>query len=907
MTSNRKCLSRAVVGTALCALASFAGGGAATSYTVSTVAGSSLVGDGGTALAAQLSDAEGLAMDRQGSVYIADANNHRVRRVTTTGIIQTLAGTGFPGFSGDGGPASQAQLNSPYGMGVDAAGNVYIADLGNNRVRKVSPDGTINTIAGTGQAGSTGDGGSALAAQLNGPRNAAVDGQGNVYISEFYGHRVRVITPDGLIQTLTGTGLSGFSGDNSSAIAAQLSYPAGIAVDFAGVVYVADSGNLKIRRVFGGVITTVPLPTFTLTVPTGVTTDGAGGIYIADSGGKRILRRTASGAIFIAAGAGSLGAMALDSARDVAADAFGDLFIADGHRVRLVSSSGYGTTFAGDGTFGFRGDGSPATSAVLNSPGGVAVDPVGNLYVADTQNHRVRRVAANGVISTIAGTGIASSAVDGLPATSTAIDAPQGLFIDATGALWLNEYFGERARRLTPGGTTLTVAGNGTAGFNGDSRPAVSAQLQAPGQAAVDGAGNLYIADSGNNRIRKVAPSGVISTIAGSGSPGFSGDGGQATSAQLNLPRGVAADAAGNLYIADTANNRVRRVEPGGRITSVAGGETSPLSLPLAVMVGADQNIYIADTGNQRIAMLTPAGDFSTIAGTGAAGFAGDGGDSLAAQFNNPSALAMDTVGAIYVADLANNRIRKLTPVTGGNAIAPASLLAAPGVLNAASLQAGPVAPGEIVSIFANGLGPAAAITGVYDANGILGNLISETQVLFDGSPAPIVLAQQGQINAQVPYEVASLAATHMQVYHAGSLTADITLPVAAAAPGLFTVSGSTGQALALNPDGSPNSQTNPAGSGSIVTLFATGEGQTNPAGIDGKSSADPYPQPVGQLVVRVGGRPSPILFAAEAPGQAGVLQLNVQIPGIVASGAVPVALTVGSATTQDGVTVFVK
>jgi uncharacterized protein (TIGR03437 family) len=185
--------------------------------------------------------------------------------------------------------------------------------------------------------------------------------------------------------------------------------------------------------------------------------------------------------------------------------------------------------------------------------------------------------------------------------------------------------------------------------------------------------------------------------------------------------------------------------------------------------------------------------------------------------------------------------------------------------------------------------------------------LISETQVLFDGRAAPLLLAEQGQINAQVPYEVATLSSTHVQVYYAGSVVVDITVPVAAAAPGLFALSGATGQALAFNQDGSANGQTSPAGSGSTVTLFSTGEGQTNPAGIDGKSSANPYPQPVGQLAVLVGGRPAPILFAAEAPGQAGVLQLNIQIPGIVASGAVPVAFTMGGATSQFGVTLFIK
>ena len=892
---------------ALCGCARLAAGAA---YTVSTVAGGSVAGDGGSALAAQISDAQGLALDRQGNVYIADANNHRVRRVSAAGIIQTIAGTGFAGFSGDGGPAFQAQLSSPYGVAADAAGNVYIADLGNNRVRKILPDGTIHTIAGTGAAGSSGDGGPALAAQLNGPRNVAVDTLGDLYISEFYGHRVRAITTDGSIQTFAGTGTAGSLGDSGPAAGAQLAYPAGLSVDFTGAVYIADSGNQRVRRVFNTVIATVPLPTFPLILPTGVAADGAGGVYIADSGAKRVLRRTVTGAIFIAAGAGSPAANPLDSARDAAADAFGDLFIADGRRVRLVSNTGFATTFAGDGTFGYSGDGGPAVAAALNGPSGVTVDGLGNLYIADTQNHRVRKVSAGGVISTIAGNGSPGGSPDGLPPDNTSLDAPEGLAMDASGALWIDEYFGARVRKLTASGAIVTVAGSGAAGYNGDSRPATAAQLQAPDQAAVDAAGNLYVADSGNNRIRKITPAGLISTVAGAGTPGFSGDGGQATAAQLNLPRGVAVDSAGNLYIADTSNNRIRKVTPGGRISTVAGGANAALSLPRGVLAGADQNLYIADTGNQRIAMLTPAGDLTTIAGTGGAGFSGDGGDALAAQFDNPVAIAMDALGALYIADFDNNRVRKLTPAAGGS-LAPAALLGTAGLVNAASLQPGPMAPGEIVSLYADALGADLpgpdAINGVYDANGILGNLISETQVLFDGRPAPLLSLRPGQANVQVPYETAGQPTTHVQVYHGGALLADLTAAVAPAAPGLFTVAGGSGAALVSNPDGSANSQSNPAGPGSVVTLFATGEGQTNPAGVDGLASANPYPQPVGQLVLRVGGRPAPILFAAEAPGQAGVLQLNVQIPAIVASGAVPLLFSVGAASSQDGVTVWVK
>ena len=867
-----------------------------TTYTIQTVAGSSLVGDGLSALSGQLSDAQGLAIDRQGNVYIADPNNHRVRRVNGAGVIQTVAGTGFPGFSGDGGPAAQARLNAPYGVAADPAGNVYIADLGNNRVRKVSPDGVITTVVGTGQAGSAGDGGTALTAQLNAPRNVAVDGFGGLYIAEFSGHRIRLVTPDGLIQTFAGTGSSGSAGEGVAATSAQLSFPAGIAVDFTGTLYIADSSNQRIRRVFAGLMTTVALPA--LNTPTGVTGDGSGGIYVADSGNLRILRRTATGAVFPIAGK-------FDSARDVAVDPMGNLFIADGHRVRLLSPLGLATTFAGDGTFGYAGDGGSAMSAVLNGPAGVAVGEDGTIYIADERNHRVRKVSSSGAISTVAGTGIPAISVDGLPAVSTSLDAPEGLLLDSTGVLWIGEYLGNRVRKLTPGGIMQPVAGNGTAGFNGDSRLATSAQLQAPGQAALDTTGNLYIADSGNHRIRKVTPQGMITTYAGTGSSGFDGDGGQAISAHLSLPRGVAVDAAGNVFIADTGNNCVRKVAPGGLITTAAGGGAAPLSAPRSVMVGTDQNLYIADTGNQRILRLTPAGVLSTIAGTGAAGFGGDGGDAMSAQFTTPAALAMDTAGNLYVADFDNNRIRKLSPSTPVIA-APVTLLPTASLVNAASLRDGPVAPGETLSILADGIGPATGVSGVFEGSGMLDTLLSETQVLFDGRAAPLIYVQQSKINVQVPYEVAGLVNTHVQVFHSGALMVDVTLPVTSAAPGIFTVAGGMGPALAFQQD-VPNSQSNPADPGSVITIFATGEGQTDPAGIDGVASTAPFPQPIGQVDLRVGGRPAEILFAAEAPGVAGVLQIDARIPAIVGSGAVGLSLAIGSALSQDGVTVFVK
>ncbi|MEV4441162.1 RICIN domain-containing protein [Streptomyces sp. NPDC049577] len=329
------------------------------------------------------------------------------------------------------------------------------------------------------------------------------------------------------------------------------------------------------------------------------------------------------------------------------------------------------STVAGTGTAGPKGDNEPAVSAQLSSPSGVAVDSVGNLYIADYGGHRVRKVTTDGKISTVAGTGTAGPGGDGGFAVSAQLNYPRGVAVDSVGNLYIADSANNRVRKVTVDGKIRTVAGAGSANFGGDGGLATAALLNFPVGVVVDGTGNLYIADSSNHRVRKITTDGKISTVAGTGSANFGGDGGLATAAWLNRPHGVAMDGTGNLYIADHANNRVRKITTDGKISTVAGtgtpgssGDDGPatsaqLNFPAGVVVDSTGALYISEYSGHRVRRVAD-GKISTVAGTGAANVGGDNGPATSAQLNNPFGLAVDCVDALYIADHTNNRVRKV-------------------------------------------------------------------------------------------------------------------------------------------------------------------------------------------------------------------------------------------------------
>jgi uncharacterized protein (TIGR03437 family) len=876
-----------------------AGGAAAApaTYRIETVAGSANMGDGGPATAAQISTIQGIAIDRWGNLYLSDSDNNRVRKISTSGVIATLAGTGVAGFSGDGGPAIAAQLNHPYGLAADLAGYVYVADYGNDRVRRIGPDGVITTVAG----GGTGDIGAATATQLVTPRNVVVDAAGNLYFSEFERHRVRKVTPAGIISTVAGTGEAGYSGDGGSAVNAQLCFPAGLAVDRFGALYIADSQNNRVRGVAGGIISTylddssAPLGT-----PVAVAVDMAGTLYVAVAPGVQSYRPPGA----------RTSVASLENPRDVAVDLNGVLYIAADVRILKVVS-GQTQTVAGDSYLHAIGDGGLATNAILLRPSAIALNSAGSLYIADTGTERVRQVLPTGVIQTLAGTGVAGPAADNVAASAATLNSPMGVAVDTAGDILIADQWNQRIRQVTADGLIHNLVGMATAavGLGAVGLPPTQTTLSEPYGVCTGRGGKLFVVDWGNNRVLQAAPQPLVIAAAGNGTPGDTGDGGPANLAQLSRPSACALDSAGDLFIADTLNHSIRKVDPSGTITTVAGtgaagfsGDEGPATAagiyaPLGVAVDDNGDIFIADTGNNRIRQVTPDGLIHTIAGQNAAAFGGDGGPALSAQITAPGGLLLDGAGDLYFADTGNNRVRRLVP----QAAPPAGLVALPplSAVSAASLLPGPVAPGEIIVIFGAGLGPESGVAGALDSTGMLANLLSGVEVRFDGVPAPVFYAQFGQINVQVPYTVAGNTTTHVQALYQGISAGSLDLAVVSAAPALFPV--------VANQDGSPNSATDPTALGSILTFYATGEGLTNGPNLSGQAAVAPYPSPVLPVTLTVAGFPAQILYAGSAPGAVGLLQVNARVPaGFIPTGPVAAELAVGSAVAPD-LTVWLK
>jgi sugar lactone lactonase YvrE len=580
---------------------------------IQTVAGSTTLGpgysgDGKLATSAQLDQPEGVFVDTSGNIFIADTFNSVIREVTiATGFIQTVVGTQYPwdfvcNYSGDNGPPLSAQLCLPSNVFVDPTEDIFVADTGNSAIREVAvATGEIQTVAGTPPTpGFSGNGGLATSAALNSPNDMVVDSTGNIFIADSENFVVRKVTA-GDIQAFAGNNTLAYSGDGYVPTDAELNDPGSVFVDASGNVYIVDTSNSAIRVYNPGASSVTIAGTV---VPPGDIETVAGN-------GTACTATTLAGC-----GDGGLATSAeLNFPGGVFVDAQGDLFIADtaNSAIReVVAATGIIQTVAGNGTacsaatLAGCGDGGPATSAELSNPYGVFVDVAGNIFIADTDDNAIREVAvSSGIITTVAGNGTdctpsTSTCGDGGAATSAQLSFPSGVFVDLSEDIFIADTSDNRIREVTnSNGIINTVAGTGAEGFSGDGAAATSAELDSPFGVWVDTSGDIFIADSDNAAIREVvAATGFIQTIAGIPAtaggfptPGFSGDGGLATSAELNAPSGVFGTASGKLFIADTDNARIRELAPAALTVTVAPSTAT-------VVVNEFQQYTATVTGN---------------------------------------------------------------------------------------------------------------------------------------------------------------------------------------------------------------------------------------------------------------------------------------------------------------------
>ncbi|MGA2147016.1 MAG: hypothetical protein ABSH49_18870 [Bryobacteraceae bacterium] len=578
-----------------------------------------------------------------------------------------------------------------------------------------------------------------------------------------------------------------------------------------------------------------------------------------------------------------------------------DAFIRFSLLTVLVSSACWSqqytvSTIAGNFTegLGFTGDGGPAGggNSQLYSPTRVLYRS-GKLYVSDSLNFRIR-VISGGNINTYVGNGTEGYSGDTLQAASAEIAVPGGICMDGQGQLYLADTANDVIRKISPSGVINTIAGVGSAGYSGDNGVATNAQLNNPLDVAVDAAANVYIADSDNNAIRQIdVNNGYISTYIGTG----------ATSNTLSHPVAVTVDSAGNLYISDAGNHRIAKYAA-GVVTTYAGngvdgysGDGGPataaeISNPQQLVFDAAGNLYFADSTNGRIRMVTPAGIITTIAGNGLPAYTGDGGLASVASFFVPEGVAVDPGGNVYVSDTQNNVIRELSPAYPG--------ITTGGVVNAAS-YAPQLAPGSLASIFVSNLPPVAATSGLP-----LSTNYKNVSLTVNGVNAPIlgVYGSANQVNFQVPYETKTGSAS-IVVTVAGLASNTVTVPVTAASPGMFLVG--TSPAVQNYPSYTLNSSSNPIAAGGTIIAYLTGTGAVTPAVADGA------PAPTSTLTyttitptATIGNATGQVTFSGLAPGFVGLTQVDITVPSSLKTGSYPLVITYAGQSTVAG-NIYVK
>jgi sugar lactone lactonase YvrE len=669
----------------------------------------------GIGSAARFNHPQGVAVDIRGDLYVGDTNNSTIRRIASDGMVTTFAGQAGANGNVDG-AGSVARFCGPLSMAVDQSGIVYVADRGNYTIRKITPDGVVSTVA-TSLAATFG-----LSNPGDGPESVAVDAAGNVYAADyvhwigglrkialdgivttlatFYGsfvlavdrsgniyeanqiapwERLKRITPEGVVSTLTGIGADSVDG---TGFVTPFVDPGGIAVDAVGNIYVTERGNNTIRKgqadAFAPTVTNQPADQtitagwnavysvtaeYSLPITHQWQWKAGGSTTWSDLNNDATFSGTTTATLLVTA---VTEAMNGGSFRCVIANAIGSVISAPAGLTVLVSPLLTVSTLAGKaGVFG--SDDGKGGSARFSAPTDLAVDHIGNIYVADTNNHTIRKITPAGVVTTLAGRAGFSGGLDGT-GTVAQFHSPAGVAIDASDNVYVADTDNDAIRKIAPTGMVTTLAGTG---WGSSDATGTAARFHYPSGIVTDTAGNLYVADTLNDTIRRITPDGVVTTLAGQAGSLGNADG-VGSAARFDGPQGLALDGAGNLYVADSDNLAIRKLTlSSGAVTKVAGWDRATLgfapndgpvaraqfNFPCGVAVDGAGNLYVADTDNHTIRQITPAGIVTTIAGLPGT-FGSADGVGAAARFNYPSGIAVDDAGNLYIADTNNHTIR---------------------------------------------------------------------------------------------------------------------------------------------------------------------------------------------------------------------------------------------------------